>query len=108
VVKHISDRVMVLYLGRTMDVASSRELFDHVAHPYTQALLSAVPIPDPAKERAKKIIPLDGDLPSPMAPPSGCVFRTRCPIAIARCTDEVPALLGGSHQVACHRAQVPA
>lgn len=108
VVKHISDRVMVLYLGRTMEVASSAELFGNVVHPYTRALLSAVPIPDPIKERAKQVIPLDGELPSPMAPPSGCVFRTRCPQAGERCAREVPDLLGGSHQVACHKALIPA
>ena len=109
VVKHISDRVMVLYLGRVMEEASSAELFAHAAHPYTKALLSAVPIPDPKAERAKKVIPLDGDLPSPFAPPSGCVFRTRCAIADGVCAERVPALLGPSgHQVACHLAQVNA
>ena len=102
VVKHISDRVMVLYLGRTMELAAAQALFAHAAHPYTKALLSAVPIPDPAKERAKQMIPLDGDLPSPMSPPSGCVFRTRCSIAQDRCARDVPALLGTTHQVACH------
>jgi oligopeptide transport system ATP-binding protein len=102
VVKHISDRVMVLYLGRTMELAAAQALFAHAAHPYTKALLSAVPIPDPAKERAKQMIPLEGDLPSPMSPPSGCVFRTRCSIAQDRCARDVPALLGTTHQVACH------
>lgn len=102
VVKHISDRVMVLYLGRAMEVADSADLYAHPQHPYTQALLSSVPIPDPAAERAKKAIPLDGDLPSPLAPPSGCVFRTRCPRAEARCAAEVPVLAGTTHQVACH------
>ena len=104
VVKHISDRVMVLYLGRTMEVASSADLYARPDHPYTQALLSSVPIPDPAKERAKVTIPLDGDLPSPLRPPSGCVFRTRCPRAEARCAADVPPLVGASHQVACHFA----
>ena len=102
VVKHISDRVMVLYLGRAMEIAESRELYAHPDHPYTQALLSAVPIPDPVAERAKKTIPLDGDLPSPLAPPSGCVFRTRCPRAEARCARDVPVLTQDAHQVACH------
>ena len=102
VVKHISDRVMVLYLGRAMEIAGSADLYGKPDHPYTQALLSSVPIPDPAKERAKVTIPLDGDLPSPLAPPSGCVFRTRCPRAKSRCSADVPPLLGGDHQVACH------
>jgi oligopeptide transport system ATP-binding protein len=102
VVKHISDRVMVLYLGRTMEMAPSHDLYADPQHPYTQALLSAVPIPDPIAERAKVVIPLDGDLPSPLAPPSGCVFRTRCPRAEKRCSEEVPKLTGAAHGVACH------
>jgi oligopeptide transport system ATP-binding protein len=106
VVKHISDRVMVLYLGRVMEVADGADLFARATHPYTQALLSAVPIPDPVKERAKRVIDLAGDLPSPMAPPSGCVFRTRCARATELCAREVPALLGSDHQVACHHAGV--
>ena len=92
----------MLYLGRAMALATGKDLFSAPQHPYTQALLSAVPIPDPVAERAKVMIPLDGDLPSPMAPPSGCVFRTRCASAIPRCAAEVPALLGGGHAVACH------
>jgi len=102
VVKHISDRVMVLYLGRVMETATKHELFTNPQHPYTQALLSAVPIPDPEAERTKEIIPLDGDLPSPMAPPSGCVFRTRCVRATRRCAAEAPELIGDGRQVACH------
>ena len=102
VVKHISDRVMVMYLGKVMEDAPKAALFAAPQHPYTQALLSAVPIPNPAAERAKKMIALDGELPSPMAPPSGCVFRTRCVRAHPRCAAEVPELLGGSQAVACH------
>ena len=102
VVKHISDRVMVLYLGRTMEVAAGHDLYADPQHPYTQALLSAVPIPDPVAERAKVMIPLEGDLPSPLNPPSGCVFRTRCPRAEARCAGKVPELTMGAHGVACH------
>ncbi len=102
VVKHISDRVMVMYLGKVMEDATKRALFAAPQHPYTQALLSAVPIPNPAAERAKKMIALDGDLPSPMNPPSGCVFRTRCRRAQPRCVAEAPLLSGGVNAVACH------
>jgi oligopeptide transport system ATP-binding protein len=102
VVKHISTRVMVMYLGRTVEIADSDTLYANPQHPYTQALLSAIPIPDPKLERNKVFIPLDGDLPSPMAPPSGCVFRTRCPRAEARCAQDVPQLQGDKHMVACH------
>ena len=99
VVKHIADRVMVMYLGRVMEDQPKRRLFAAPQHPYTQALLSAVPIPDPVAERAKVMIPLEGDLPSPMAPPSGCVFRTRCFKVQPKCAVDVPQLIGG---VACH------
>ena len=104
VVKHISDRVMVLYLGRMMEAASKDDLFAAPAHPYTQALLTSVPIPDPARARAKQAIPLLGDLPSPMAPPSGCVFRTRCPKAADICAAHRPEAKAGTHQTACHYA----
>jgi oligopeptide transport system ATP-binding protein len=107
VVRHISDRVMVLYLGRVMEEATAAELFSQARHPYTQALLSAVPIPDPKAERAKRVIPLDGDLPSPFRPPSGCVFRTRCALADAGCADRVPVLQGSAtHGLACHKAWI--
>jgi oligopeptide transport system ATP-binding protein len=92
VVKHISDRVMVMYLGRVMELADKHSLYATPRHPYTRALLSAVPVPDPAIERRKVVQILSGDIPSPIDPPSGCVFHTRCPIAEARCAIEAPAL----------------
>jgi oligopeptide transport system ATP-binding protein len=103
VVKHISDRVLVLYLGRAMEVASSDALYARPGHPYTEALLSAIPVPDPRIERGKVLRLLSGDIPSPISPPSGCVFRTRCPKAIEACAQEVPALrpLDARTQAAC-------
>ncbi|MGC0152805.1 murein tripeptide/oligopeptide ABC transporter ATP binding protein OppF [Chromobacterium vaccinii] len=103
VVKHISDRILVMYLGREMELAEKRALYDVPSHPYTRALLSAIPVPDPKLERNKVIQILQGDLPSPISPPSGCVFRTRCPQAEARCAQEVPKLrrLSGETQSSC-------
>ncbi len=104
VVRHISHRILVLYLGNTMEIAGKDELYNNPRHPYTKALISAVPIPDPKLEKNKKRVVLEGDLPSPLAPPSGCVFRTRCPIAKEKCANEVPQLthVTASHQVTCH------
>jgi len=103
VVRHISQRVMVMYLGRTMELAGKQAIYEHPSHPYTQALLSAIPTPDPRRERHKKLQLLQGDLPSPINPPSGCIFRTRCPKAVANCAMQTPALraLNAQTQVAC-------
>ena len=104
VVKHISDRILVFYLGRVMESAAARALVRAPRHPYTRALVSAAPIPDPAVERGRRRAVLGGDLPSPLAPPSGCVFRTRCPIAREPCADEPPPPLldfGSGHLAAC-------
>jgi len=106
VVRHISHRIMVLYLGNVMEIASRDEMFENPRHPYTQALISAAPIPDPDKESSKKRILLEGDIPSPLSPPSGCVFRTRCPRAQSKCAKEIPQLsergAKTNRQVACH------
>ena len=105
VVRHISDRVMVMYLGQEAETAPRDALYARPAHPYTQALIASVPEPDPERERAKAQAPLTGDLPSPLNPPSGCSFRTRCPLAQERCAAEVPVLRElGSGRVACHFA----
>lgn len=102
VVKHISDRVLVMYLGNAVEMGEGEALFAEPKHPYTKALMSAVPIPDPDLERSKEIELLEGELPSPMNPPSGCVFRTRCPQATAACAEKRPQLEGGDiHAVSC-------
>lgn len=106
VVKHISDRVMVMYLGNVVEEGSKDEVYHHTAHPYTKALMSAVPIADPVEARENKIIYLEGDLPSPIHPPSGCVFRTRCPVVMDKCHETRPKLQklnGLAHKVACLR-----
>lgn len=107
VVKHISDRVAVMYLGKVMEFAATDELFDHPRHPYTKALLSAVPVPDPEVERKRERIILSGDLPSPMNPPQGCVFNTRCWKATDQCRTEVPPLvqISSGHDIACHHPE---
>ncbi len=114
VVRHIADRVAVMYLGRIAEIGTTRAVFDTPSHPYTQALLSAIPIPDPARERARRHVLLEGDLPSPADPPSGCRFRTRCPL-FARLDEERrqvcleidpdPYPQGGDHAAACHYAE---
>ncbi|MFI0774927.1 ABC transporter ATP-binding protein [Streptomyces sp. NPDC021212] len=112
VVRHISDRVAVMYLGRFAETGTGTEIYDHPTHPYTQALLSAVPVPDPAAREGRTRILLTGDVPSPADPPTGCRFRTRCWRAEPRCATEAPALVvppglrgGAAHPSACHFAE---
>ncbi len=105
VVRHISQRILVLYLGRLAELAPTETLFKAPRHPYTTALIAAVPVPDPGIERAKPRLILTGDIPSPLDPPSGCSFRTRCPKALALCAEARPEVVdaGPGHTVACHR-----
>jgi peptide/nickel transport system ATP-binding protein len=107
VVHHISDDVAVMYLGKLVEFGSRDQVFSAPAHPYTQALLSAIPLPDPARAREQRRIVLTGDIPNPLKPPSGCAFRTRCFKATEQCAKEEPALIartGRSHLSACHYA----
>ena len=104
VVRHISNRIGVMYLGNLVELAESYELYRNPIHPYTKTLMSAVPIPDPVVTRARERVILEGDIPSPINPPSGCKFHTRCPYATERCSQEVPVFRdhGGGHYAACH------
>ena len=105
VVRHISDRIAVMYLGKMVELADANEIYDHPLHPYSKSLLSAVPVPDPKIARANQRIVLSGDIPSPLNAPSGCPFRTRCPYACDKCAESMPDFqeVSAGHFVACHR-----
>jgi oligopeptide/dipeptide ABC transporter ATP-binding protein len=104
VVERIADRVAVMYLGRVVEIGATKDIFAHPRHPYTQALMAAVPVPDPVAERQRRFAPLPGEPPSPANPPAGCAFHPRCARAIDRCRTQAPLLTpaGGTHPVACH------
>ena len=107
VVRHLSDRIAVMYLGHMVELADASEIYDRPLHPYSQSLLSAVPVPDPKIARTNKRIVLSGDIPSPLNAPSGCPFRTRCPYATQQCAESIPDLeeISSGHYVACHRVR---